>query len=158
MNYKPLFTSALLLGLTMGVRAQEGTVSAGNEAGGSGGTQSYSVGQVVYTSFNGSGGSVAQGLQQTYLITVSIGEALTSISLEVLPYPNPTTDYLYLKMDADLPPNLRYQLFDANGKRLGSGAASPNSQIEMQTFAKGVYHLNIQDDQQILKSFKIIKN
>jgi hypothetical protein len=158
MHYKTIFSSAFLLVLGLGVSAQEGTLSAGSEASGSGGSQSYSLGQVVYSSFQGSGGSVSQGLQQAYQITVSVGEDLEYISLEVLPYPNPTTDYLYLKVESELPPRLRYQLFDAHGKLLGSGDATSNSQIEMQAFAKGVYFLNIQDKQQIVKSFQIIKN
>jgi hypothetical protein len=39
---------------------------AGGEATGSGGSVSYSVGQVVYTTNTGINGSVAQGVQQPY--------------------------------------------------------------------------------------------
>jgi hypothetical protein len=53
----------LLLGLG-GLQAQETPAATGGEATVSGGTVSYSVGQVVYTSAKGRNGSAAQGVQQ----------------------------------------------------------------------------------------------
>ncbi|MCB0409870.1 MAG: hypothetical protein KDD29_06595, partial [Flavobacteriales bacterium] len=52
------------------VFAQENTVSSGGDALGVGGSASYSVGQVVYTTHTGVNGSIAQGVQQPYEISV----------------------------------------------------------------------------------------
>jgi len=60
------------LGLT-GLYAQEAVVAGGGNASGSGGTVSYSAGQLVYSSSGGSNGSVVAGVQQAYIISVSTG-------------------------------------------------------------------------------------
>ena len=53
--------------------AQEAIPAAGSNAIGSGGSVSYSVGQVVYTINTGTNGSVAEGVQQPYEISVVVG-------------------------------------------------------------------------------------
>jgi hypothetical protein len=71
MKHKKTITSVafLLLGLG-GLHAQESPTSTGGDATGAGGSSSYSVGQVVYTTATGINGSVAQGVQQAYEISV----------------------------------------------------------------------------------------
>ena len=58
MKHKKTITSVVfvLLGLG-GLHAQENPTAAGGEATGTGGTSSYSVGQVVYTTNTGANGS-----------------------------------------------------------------------------------------------------
>jgi hypothetical protein len=87
----------LSLGLT-GLHAQETIPTSGGNALGSGGTVSYTVGQLVYTTNTGTTGSLAQGVQQPYEISVvnGIDEAL-GITLNYSAFPNPATDFLYLK-------------------------------------------------------------
>jgi len=102
MGHKQLKLSAVLLlglGLT-GLQAQTNVNATGGNASGNGGSVSYSVGQVVYTTHKGSNGSVAQGVQQPYEISVAGIDEANGISLRVTAYPNPTTDYLTLEIDA----------------------------------------------------------
>jgi len=102
MGHKQLKLSAVLLlglGLT-GLQAQTNVNATGGNASGNGGSVSYSVGQVVYTTHKGSNGSVAQGVQQPYEISVAGIDEANGISLRVTVYPNPTTDYLTLEIDA----------------------------------------------------------
>ena len=75
MRHKRLKLSAvLLLGLVLtGLQAQTSVNATGTNASGSGGTVSYSVGQVVYTNNTGTNGSVAQGVQQAFEILVVTG-------------------------------------------------------------------------------------
>ena len=54
---------------TLELSAQENTVASGGKATGSGGTVSYSVGQVVYTTNAGTNGSLSQGVQQPYVVS-----------------------------------------------------------------------------------------
>jgi len=85
--------------------AQQTVSSAGgNAATGGGGTVSYTVGQVAYTTItNGVNGSVAQGVQQPYEISVVTAlEEANDISLEFSVYPNPFTDYLILKIEGEV--------------------------------------------------------
>ena len=84
------------LGLT-GLQAQEAIPASGGEASGTGGTTSYSIGQVVYTINTGTNGSVAEGLQQPYEISMVTGiEQAKEINLLFSAYPNPATDLLIL--------------------------------------------------------------
>ena len=86
-------TSNLLFG-------QQAVVTAGAEATGTGGTVSYSVGQVVYQTHASTSGSVAEGVQQPYEISVlSSTKDVAGISLTCSVYPNPTADYLTLKVE-----------------------------------------------------------
>jgi len=123
MRHKKLKLSALLLlgfGLT-GLQAQESVNATGGDTSGSGGSASYSVGQVVYTTNTGTTGSVAQGVQQPYEISVVTAiEEAKGINLSVSAYPNPTTDFLTLCIDEFEISNLLYQLYDMSGKLLQS--------------------------------------
>lgn len=59
-------STILLLGLGLtSLHAQESVNTTGGNASGSGGSASYSVGQVVYTSNTETSGSVAQGVLQS---------------------------------------------------------------------------------------------
>jgi hypothetical protein len=146
----------LLLGIGV-TNAQETVTTTGGEASGTGGTASYSVGQVVYTTATGTNGSVAQGVQQPYEISTTVGIKETSINLELSVYPNPTTDYLTLKV-ADFE-TLNFQLIDLQGKIIeNKKVTTSNTTIKMEALPKAVYFLNVTKNNRIIKTFKIVKN
>jgi len=149
----------LVIGLT-GLHAQEAIPASGGNASGSGGTVSYTVGQVVYTSNTGANGTVAQGVQQPFEISVVTGiEEAKGISLEMVVYPNPTSDFIRLIIENYDIKNLNYQLYNINGSLLlGKEIESQESYISMQTFAPASYFLKVFQDKRELKTFKIIKN
>ena len=162
MKHKRLKLSAVLLlglGLT-GLHAQETNPATGGEASGSGGSMSYSVGQVVYTTNTGTTGSVAQGVQQPYEISVISGiEQAKGITLQCTAYPNPTTDYLTLKVENFELSTLSFQLYDINGKFLESKKLTDNeTQVEMQNLLSGNYFLKVIQGNKEVKTFIIIKN
>ena len=96
----------------IGVHAQKATVTSGGIASGSGGTLNYSVGQLTSNVSTGTTGSVASGVQQAYQIMIQTGIEATAIGLSVLAYPNPTSDFLSLKIENQNVENLNFQLFD----------------------------------------------
>lgn len=160
MKHKKVKLSVLLLGLGLTAQAQQAITTTGGNASGSGGSVSYSVGQMVYKTTNGSLGSVAQGVQQPYEISVVSGlEEAQRINLVLLTYPNPATDYLMLKVENYKTENLTYQLFDISGKLLLiQKVSSPETQILMETLANGSYLLKVSNNKAELKTLKIIKN
>lgn len=165
MKYKKkLLTAVILLGLggLTSLQAQEAVTTAGGEASsGGGGTASYSIGQVIYTTNTGTNGnSVAQGVQQPYEISVVTGIAeAKGISLNVSAYPNPTTDYLTVKVESYETANLNFQLYDINGKLLQSVKATGlETQIETSQLVPANYFVKVLDHNKIIKTFKIIKN
>jgi len=160
MKYKKLTVSALLLlglGLT-GLQAQESVNATGGNASGSGGIVAYSVGQVVYTTDTGTNGSVAQGVQQPYEISVVTGlEEAKGINLSA--YPNPTTDYLTLEVKDFELSNLHFQLYDMNGKLLQSEKITgKQTRIVMSNLVPATYFVKVTEGNKEVKTFKIIKN
>ena len=165
MKYKKLkFSALLLLGLGLtGLQAQESVNATGGNASGSGGTVAYSVGQVVYTTNIGTNGSVAQGVQQPYEISVVTGlEEAKGINLTVSAYPNPTTDYLTLEVDASTTLSIQsmaYQLYDMQGKLLQNEKITSNqASIVMSNLVPATYFVKVIQSNKELKTFKIIKN
>ena len=160
MKHKKTITSVafLLLGLG-GIHAQEAVPATGGDATGAGGSSSYTVGQVVYTTNTGTNGSVAQGVQQPYQILITGGIELTEINLKLVAYPNPTKDVLTLNIGNYNNEKLTYQLYDMQGKLLDSKqVVNSSATIGMQGLPVSTYLLNVLDNNSLIKSFKIIKN
>lgn len=157
-------TMVLLLifaGLT-GATAQQTVSASGGEASGNGGSVSYSVGQLFLMTHEGTSGSVSEGVQQPYEISVitTIEEA-ESIDLVALVYPNPVSGYLILSVENDDFENLEFRLFDVNGKLLSNGKITDReTTISMTGLISGNYFLKVIQTMPVpldVKTFKIIK-
>ncbi len=137
--------------------AQDLNVASGGDATGGGGSVSYSVGQMVYTAI-GSAGSMTQGVQQPFEISGALGIEDHLISVNLLAYPNPTSDYLNIKVTNMDYNNISYKLFDLNGRLLANRKLENSSnQIRMTQLPSALYFLKIFDNQQLVRVFKIIK-
>ncbi len=156
---KSLFELCFAFVLTFTVSAQDNTSVNGGEATGNGGTICYSLGQVIYVTASGSSGSLGNGVQQPYEISTFSGVEQTEIELDVLTYPNPATDYLYLSVQGQDLQGLEYQLYNVDGKLLQSDKNISNqTQINMSGLIPSSYFLRITQDNKEIKVFKIIKN
>lgn len=136
--------------------AQESVLPIGGEANGTGGSVSYSIGQVAYENDGTSSGNVNQGVQQPFeFYVLEISENAIGIQLSV--FPNPTADYLILQLDK-LPSNMRFALYDAAGKLLtDQPVLEKESKIRMHTYSNGSYQLKVTQDNKTLKRIQIIK-
>ena len=138
--------------------AQESIAVSGTNATGSGGSSSYTVGQVFYTINSGSGGTVTQGVQQSIELNTLSNLELTTVNLSAITYPNPASDHIILKISDTAFDNLRYNLIDVNGKAIANGTITNiDTQISLQSLALGMYILKVNQNNQELKTFKIIK-
>ena len=161
MKHKRLKLSALLflgLGLT-GLQAQTSFNATGGNASGEGGSANYSVGQIIYTTHTGANGSVTQGVQQPYEISVvtAIDEA-KGINLSVSAYPNPTTDYLTLSIDELEISTMSYHVYDVTGKLIQSEKITGNhTTIGMNNLVPATYFVKVIQGNQEVKTLKIIK-
>lgn len=161
MRNKRLQLSAILLfgiGLT-GLQAQTSVNTTGGNASGDGGSTSYSIGQVVYQTHTGTNGSVAEGVQQAYEISVvTVIEQAKNIDLSVMAYPNPATDYLTLSISEFKLSGLSYQLFDMSGKLLlNEKITGSQTPIVMSQLVSASYLLVVKEENMRLKTFKIVK-
>lgn len=153
-----VLVASILLLTTTAIRAQEAIPVGGGDATGDGGSLSYTVGQVVYTSNTGATGSVMQGVQQSYKIS-TIGIEIEEINLELIAYPNPTKNTLTLNIDNYNSEKLSYHLYDMQGKLLDSKQVVNNSTtIDMQDLPVSSYILNVFNENSLKKTFQIIKN
>ena len=156
---KCILSLIFLLGFAvMGIHAQETTSASGGDASGNGGSVSYSVGQVAYSTNTGINGSIAQGVQHAHEIFVTTGIEETGISLSVSVYPNPTSNYLQLKVESEKLKDLSYQLFDMQGKLLQNKKfVGTETQIDMSNYVPSSYFVRVINQNQLIKEFKIIK-
>jgi hypothetical protein len=159
MKHKKLKISVLLLGLGLTAQSQQATTATGGDAYGSGGAVAYSLGQIVYTMNTGTTGSIVQGVQQAYEISIMLGIDNHSINLELSAYPNPTTDYLKLNLGKAELSTLNYQLNDISGKLIESKKiTSAIETIWMENLPSATYFLKVSNNNKEVKTFKIIKN
>ncbi len=161
MNCKTIKLAVVLSVIKMAnVQAQSVVPAVGSNAISSGGSVSYSVGQIVYTTNFSSIGSIAQGVQQPYEISILTGiKEAKDILLQCLIYPNPTNDFVRLKIENDKIENLTYQLYDITGKLLENNKVeSQEVNIALCNYAATIYCLKVIYNGKELKTFKIIKN
>lgn len=155
-----IFSILLLSFLAFGVYAQETIPASAGEATGSGGTSSYTVGQIVYKTDVGTNGSVSNGVQQPYEISiVSVNEV--EFAVDLLVYPNPTNEFVKLILDTERSRSVKtiYQLYDLSGKLIESKIISSNeTKINMQSLKASTYFLKVEQNEKELKTFKIVKN
>lgn len=156
---KPFIPLVLGMFAFSSAQAQTALPTAGGEASGSGGTVSYSVGQVAYTTISSDGHELAQGVQQPYEISVISGiENVGAISLNAIVYPNPASDEVRLKTEGHAADQLRYELHDINGKLLITGKVDGDeTSIAIGHLASAAYILSITEGNIAIKRFSLIK-
>jgi hypothetical protein len=158
MKKKKLMMALLLFASIKGF-SQENANAAGGNIAGVGGSVAYSVGQVVYTTNTGLEGSVSQGVQQPYEVSIVLGAENPSINLVVQAYPNPTQNYLTLNVGNNEISNLNFQLIDVNGRLIENKKISNAIEvIDMEKLQAAVYFLKVARNNKEIKNFKIIKN
>jgi len=148
-----------LFGFGITTQAQNSVPATGGVATGTGGKQSYTIGQVVYTTIQVPTGTITQGVQQPYEISVVtfIKEA-SDLTLEISVYPNPAAGFVNLKVEKYDSDNLRYKLIDMNGTLIQENKVEGNeTQIQLGNILPGTYFLKIVDNKKEIKTFKIIK-
>lgn len=140
--------------------SQEAVTSSGGNGSSGNGSVSYSIGQLVYSTAIGPRNSVTHGVQQPYEIQVTnIAENAPEINLQFSTYPNPTTDWLNLKIENYNGEPLTYSLIDMFGKEiLQNEITGAETNISMSEYASATYFLKVLNNNTELKAFKILKN
>jgi hypothetical protein len=97
-------------------------------------------------------------VEQAYEIySVGIKETTLNISLSV--FPNPTSDFLTLKVEDYNNEALNYTLLDEQGRLVfNEQITTQDTQVAMSTLARGAYFINVLQANKKIQIFKIIKN
>ena len=158
MKNKYLFPFQLILLFSFHSFSQEAVVSSGNSVVNSNGAVSYSVGQVAYSSQSSTAHSVNEGVQQPFeFYTLSLDAFQKNISLKI--YPNPTSDKVFLVLDDVFYSTMNVTLMDMQGKAILKEELNDiENSISLESLPKATYMLNIEVDNQLLNTYKIIKN
>jgi hypothetical protein len=160
-NKKFTFCAIILFTIALtGLNAQETITATGGNASGSGGSASYTAGQVVYYTYTGASGSVAEGVQQPFEIsTITSIKDSEGINLFIKAYPNPVNEALTLQVDESDISNLYFQMFDMHGSLIQNERITNRlTSIYMSNLAPATYIIKIVEGNTEIKSFKIIKN
>ncbi len=139
--------------------AQESIHSSGGIASGSEGNASYSIGQLVYYTHIGLGGSVAEGVQQAFEISTLIDvDVFEGITLMANAFPNPTSGELTLIVESSDFSSMSFQIHDGLGKLiLQNPITKKETNISMLNLMPAIYFLIVKQRSMEIKSFKIIK-
>lgn len=148
----------LFFGLQV-VSAQNAVATTGGDATGSGGSASYTVGQIVYTTATGSNGSASQGVQQPYEFYIVGIDGNPGINLQLTVYPNPTQSRVTLNIGNLDPEGMMFQLYDTKGKLIETRKIQGElTALPMENLTSGTYLLKVINGKTECRTFKIIKN
>jgi len=148
----------MLMSVCLGqIYAQQTIAASGGNASGSGGNISYTIGQIFYLS-KGNNNEVSEGVQQSYEIsalgTPESGIVENNISL----YPNPVKDVLFVDFNQESFGNSSYQLFNSQGQMIRQGTLNQKkNELDFRLLPQSLYVIKIIQENQNVKSFKIIK-
>lgn len=161
MKKNKLLTFLILVG-TLGISdcfAQSSVHSSGGNLSGASGSVSYSVGQTVYTTNTSATGSITQGVQQPFEITeVLTADNFSDLVNDLKVFPNPTTENLTINLTSQGANSLDYEIIDSNGKLFKAGKGMENeTNIDVSSFPAAIYFLKIKNQNQEIKTYKIIK-
>lgn len=146
-----------ILSLT-GVQAQQSINSSGGKGTGTGGSFSYTVGQIDYVTATGTNGSISQGVQQPFEFFTLGNNDYPNMLLQSVVYLNPTTENINLTVSSYSLENLEFELYDISGKIILNQKITTNeTEISMENLSSGNYFIVVNENNKKLKTFKIIK-
>ena len=165
MQFSTYFRISILLLLasclgSVKTHGQTSILSSGGNATGSGGSISYSVGQIINSTIAGPDGSISNSVQQPYEISVITSiENHGSINSDFKLYPNPTGGLITLTIDPfDNDMNIRFLLYNLEGILLVDRMVEDEiTDIRLDNYSYMIYFLVVIKDNMEVQTFKIIK-
>ncbi len=150
-----LFIAAGFASLTL--HAQEAVVSSGSYHENGDLSISWSLGETVIETFVADDFILTQGFQQSSLIVTTV-EEIADLDFGLSAYPNPTSDYLTLSLNGEVPEKAGFELYDLSGRHFFSGDLKDTSkEISFSAMEPGIYFLRVLISGRPVKTFKIVK-
>ncbi len=131
--------------------------TAGSHDDSSGGTLSWSVGELAITTLEGDEHMITQGFHQGSL-DIETTYKMADTDYELHTYPNPARDYVTIEVNHDSYEHLHFTLLDIHGSKLkGDHLKGYTTRLSVQSLNSGIYFLNIADQNTIIQTFRITK-
>lgn len=158
-SYRMLRSLLTLLVLSIGqAQAQQAVVPAGGEATGTGGTVSYTTGQVTSATVSSSNGSVAQGVQQPYEVIATSLVQESNGQLLATAFPNPASSFINIHLQSMVDQG-NYRLMDALGQLVLQGRfGGTDDTLDLASLPAASYHLVLFTGAKPIGTFTVIKH
>ena len=153
---KSLIPFVLFLSFGFSSFGQNALSAAGGHFKTSGGSTSFTVGQVAYVLKKGNGSYLNEGVQQVYTKKTTPIEELVYLK-EVQLYPNPTQETMTLILSSMEDVQVRYTIMDYLGKEIkNENILSEKSEISLRDLPSGNYFISLKSKKEN-RIFKIVK-
>ena len=152
MKKKTLLVFSLLT--TLFVSAQEVISTQGESYSNASGNIDFTIGEVIINTGTNGTNDITQGFHQTNWNFLGVEDFAPDYEATI--FPNPTQDVLNIKTSSY--ENVTYTLYDAQGKLVMQNLlSSEQTLIQVSQLAPGSYSLTLNNVQQQLKTYKLIK-
>ena len=153
---KVLLTSIVSVAITtFTLTAQEVISTQGDSYSNSSGSIDFTIGEVIISTGTDGTNDITQGFHQTNWNFVDV--ITHEPSYEASIYPNPTEELLYIRTSNF--ENVRYALYDAQGRLVDQGALLDIvTPIRVHRLAPGAYSITLNNHEQKLKTFMLIRS
>lgn len=151
------FITLIFIGTALNLHAQQAPVNAGGELTGSGGSASYSIGQVTTSYESSSTHTMNAGVQQPYEWFVVSVQEQPGISIQLNVYPNPTADLLTISIEP-FTDDYSFELVNELGQQLIVGKLiDAKTTLQLRDYPTATYYLRIKNVRGGPSIFKLIK-
>ncbi len=142
------------LTLSLNSLGQEVVSTQGDSYTNASGSIDFTIGEVVINTVTDGTNDLTQGFHQTNWNFLGVEDFAPNY--EAIIFPNPTEDVLNIRTSAF--ENVTYTLYDAQGKLVMQDKLSAEqTPIQVGQLAPGSYSITLNNETQILKTFKLIK-
>ena len=114
----------------------------------------YTLGEVLISTLDNNGYLVTQGFHQTSWSILSSNNILKEVDIKI--FPNPTSDYL--NVCSDISSVILVEIFNVNGQKFFKSSENASHTIDVSSFSKGIYIINIYRQNQLIKTVKLLKS
>ena len=155
---KFIIVSAFMALISGFANAQQVISSSGSTLKSSTGSLSFTVGELVIDTKNAGATTITQGFHQTKL-TITAMNVLRQQNFSISAFPNPTSDFVNLKIEKGEIRDIEFILFDLQGKVLSNRKIeSTNTEVSFSGYNSGNYLLKVTQKGKEIQTFKIIKD
>jgi hypothetical protein len=155
--YSRITAFAFLVLLSNFSYAQQVLSSSGETGQNNSGSISYTLGELVIATQTNGTNTITQGFHQTQIIVTAVQE-LSDPGFSISAFPNPTNDFVILKIEKGEYRNIEFALFDALGKFLVKEKLTDTEQkVSFEQLNPGNYFIKILKNRTEIKTFKIVK-
>jgi len=121
-------------------------------------TIEWTLGEMMIETFAADDIVLTQGFHQPHLVVTSIDE-IPGHDISIDAYPNPTTDFVNVRLHDDKYAEMEYSLFDEQGRLIRSSRLEGLiTEVSLNEQQAGIYFLIITRGSEEIKTFKVVKN